>query len=119
MYTSELWPTNIRHSMMGFCSTIGRIGAALAPMAPLLVHTSRNFAITNSIFKQKMIIENESLTISQSQYLEILPYLTFGMMSMIAAILILKLPETLRSKLPDTISEAEKIGHSESIDETS
>lgn len=37
VYTSELWPTNIRNSMMSFCSTIGRIGAALAPMAPLLV----------------------------------------------------------------------------------
>lgn len=38
VYTSELWPTCIRHSMMGMCSTIGRIGAALAPMAPLLVN---------------------------------------------------------------------------------
>lgn len=37
VYTSELWPTSIRHSMMGLCSTIGRIGAAAAPLAPLLV----------------------------------------------------------------------------------
>lgn len=37
VYTSELWPTSIRHSMMGLCSTIGRIGAAFAPIAPLLV----------------------------------------------------------------------------------
>lgn len=37
VYNSELWPTNIRHTVMGFCSTIGRIGSALAPMAPLLV----------------------------------------------------------------------------------
>lgn len=37
VFTSELWPTSIRHSMMSLCSTIGRIGAALAPMAPLLV----------------------------------------------------------------------------------
>ncbi|XP_055316667.1 solute carrier family 22 member 21-like isoform X3 [Sitodiplosis mosellana] len=89
VYTSELWPTNIRHSMMGLCSTIGRIGAALAPMAPLL-----------------------------SQYMEVLPYLTFGLMSLFASILILRLPETLKRKLPDTLSEAEQIGR-ESDDETS
>ncbi|XP_031638860.1 solute carrier family 22 member 3-like [Contarinia nasturtii] len=89
VYTSELWPTSIRHSMMGLCSTIGRIGAACAPMAPLL-----------------------------GVYLEILPYLAFGLMSLIASILILKLPETLKQKLPDTISEAKQIGR-ESDNETS
>lgn len=39
-------------------------------------------------------------------------------MSLIASILILKLPETLKRKLPDTLSEAERIGR-ESLDETS
>lgn len=37
IYTSELWPTNMRHSIMGVCSTMGRIGAMFAPFAPLLV----------------------------------------------------------------------------------
>lgn len=37
IYTSELWPTNMRHSIMGLCSTMGRIGAMGAPFAPLLV----------------------------------------------------------------------------------
>lgn len=37
VYTSELWPTNMRHSIMGLCSTMGRIGAMFAPFAPLLV----------------------------------------------------------------------------------
>lgn len=37
IYTSELWPTNMRHSIMGLCSTMGRIGAMLSPFAPLLV----------------------------------------------------------------------------------
>lgn len=41
VYTSELWPTNIRHSMMGLCSTIGRFGAACAPLTPLLVNIFR------------------------------------------------------------------------------
>lgn len=54
----------------------------------------------------------------QGQYLEVLPYLTFGIMSLLASILILRLPETLKRKLPDTLSEAEQIGR-ESDDETS
>ncbi len=37
IYTSELWPTNMRHSVMGMCSTMGRIGSMLSPFAPLLV----------------------------------------------------------------------------------
>lgn len=37
VYTSELWPTNMRHSIMGLCSTMGRIGSMLSPFAPLLV----------------------------------------------------------------------------------
>lgn len=37
VYTSELWPTDLRHSIVGTCSTMGRIGAMFAPLAPLLV----------------------------------------------------------------------------------
>lgn len=37
VYTSELWPTNLRHSIMSLCSTSGRIGAMLSPLSPLLV----------------------------------------------------------------------------------
>lgn len=32
-----MWPTVLRHSVMGFCSMIGRIGSIAAPMSPLLV----------------------------------------------------------------------------------
>lgn len=37
VYTSELWPTSLRHSMMSLCSSAGRIGSMSAPLAPLLV----------------------------------------------------------------------------------
>lgn len=37
VYTGEMWPTNIRLSVMSFCSTVGRAGAAMAPLTPLLV----------------------------------------------------------------------------------
>lgn len=35
--TTELFPTPLRHSLMGICSTFGRIGSILAPQIPLLV----------------------------------------------------------------------------------
>lgn len=37
VYTSELWPTSVRHSVLSICSMIGRIGSLLAPLTPLLV----------------------------------------------------------------------------------
>lgn len=35
--TSELFPTNLRQSFMGTCSTFGRLGSMIAPQMPLLV----------------------------------------------------------------------------------
>ena len=39
VYTAELFPTNVRHSLLGYCSMFGRIGSMLAPQTPLLVST--------------------------------------------------------------------------------
>ena len=36
----------------------------------------------------------------------LLPFLTFGSLCLVAALLVLNLPETLNTKLPDTIEEA-------------
>ncbi|XP_073954187.1 solute carrier family 22 member 1-like isoform X2 [Choristoneura fumiferana] len=38
MYTSELFPTYTRNSLVALCSSVGRVGALLAPQAPLLVN---------------------------------------------------------------------------------
>lgn len=35
--TAEIFPTNIRATMVSFCSMIGRIGSITAPLTPLLV----------------------------------------------------------------------------------
>ena len=37
LYTSELYPTEFRHSLLAFSSMIGRIGAITAPLTPVLV----------------------------------------------------------------------------------
>ncbi|XP_073955325.1 organic cation transporter protein-like isoform X4 [Choristoneura fumiferana] len=78
IYTSELFPTSARHSLLGFCSMIGRIGSILAPMTPLLM-----------------------------AYMASLPYLVFGVMAGCSGALMLLTPETLRLRLPDTIQQAE------------
>jgi len=79
--TSEIFPTPLRQSLMGACSMFGRIGSMVAPQMPLL----------EKIWKP-------------------LPLLLFGAMGTIAGLLSLLFPETLNTKLPDTIEEAENIG---------
>jgi hypothetical protein len=39
VFTAELFPTELRHSMLGACSMVGRIGSIIAPQTPLLVST--------------------------------------------------------------------------------
>lgn len=36
-FTSEIFPTNVRNSLLSLCSMVGRIGSMLAPQTPLLV----------------------------------------------------------------------------------
>lgn len=38
--TAEMFPTSVRHSMVSYSSTFGRIGSILAPQTPLLVSLS-------------------------------------------------------------------------------
>ncbi|XP_034829216.1 organic cation transporter protein-like [Maniola hyperantus] len=85
IYTSELYPTEYRHTLLGFSSMIGRIGAIFAPLTPAL-----------------MI------------YYHGLPSLLFGGMGIVAGLLVLTQPETLGCKMPDTLAEAEAIGKPES-----
>lgn len=37
IYVSEVFPTNVRQSLLAVCSSTGRIGSTLAPLTPLLV----------------------------------------------------------------------------------
>ncbi|KAJ2951319.1 hypothetical protein O0L34_g5720 [Tuta absoluta] len=80
MYTSELFPTHARHSLLGFCSMVGRIGSIVAPQMPLL-----------------------------AIYVSWLPSVLFGATALVAGSLMLTTPETLNTRLPDTIAEAEQL----------
>ncbi|XP_061720892.1 solute carrier family 22 member 1-like [Cydia pomonella] len=81
MYTSELFPTYTRNSLVAVCSSVGRVGALLAPQAPLLMTYWVGF-----------------------------PPLVFGSLSLLCGVLTLPMPETAGCELPDTIKEAERIG---------
>jgi len=37
IFTAELFPTTLRHSLLGICSMTGRVGSILSPQTPLLV----------------------------------------------------------------------------------
>ncbi|KAF5282998.1 hypothetical protein FQA39_LY04869 [Lamprigera yunnana] len=80
IFTSEMFPTPLRNSLVSMCSMFGRIGAMIAPQIPLLEATWQP-----------------------------LPLVLFGASSVVAGFLALLLPETMNLKLPDTITEAENI----------
>lgn len=81
VYTAELFPTSLRHSLLATCSMFGRIGSMVAPQTPLL-----------------------------ARYMPSLPMLMFGGCAIISGLLILQFPETLDTRLPDTVQEAKDIG---------
>lgn len=81
IYTSELYPTQFRHTLLGFSSMVGRIGSITAPLTPAL-----------------------------AVYWAGIPSVMFGAMGLLAGVLVLTQPETLGCKMPDTLAEAEAIG---------
>nr|XP_026496282.1 solute carrier family 22 member 7-like [Vanessa tameamea] len=85
LYTSELYPTEFRHSLLAFSSMIGRIGSITAPLTPVLMN-----------------------------YWHGIPSILFGGMGIIAGLLVLTQPETTGTKMPDTLAEAEALGRNDS-----
>lgn len=89
VYTTELFPTNLRQGLMGICAACGYIGSMTAPQTPLL-----------------------------ARLMPSLPVILFGGISMLSGSLVLFLPETFNTNLPDTIAEAKNIGrtkHKETV----
>nr|XP_034829499.1 solute carrier family 22 member 16-like [Maniola hyperantus] len=82
IYTAEIFPTKHRHSLMAFAIMVGRIGSVVAPLTPALgASIGRNF-----------------------------PSALFCGFALLAGALVLLAPETLGTKLPDTMEEAALIG---------
>ncbi|XP_063241777.1 organic cation transporter protein [Bacillus rossius redtenbacheri] len=80
VYTAELYPTVMRSAGVGASSTVARVGAMVAPFAPLL-----------------------------DVHMKALPFLLFGGVALLAAFVSFFFPETLGRKLPDTIEEVDKL----------
>ncbi|XP_050349946.1 organic cation transporter protein-like [Nymphalis io] len=80
IYVSEVFPTNVRQSLLAVCSSLGRVGSTLAPLTPLL-----------------------------TLYYDNLPAIFFGSLALVASVLVFSLPETINVPLPDTVEEAERL----------
>ncbi|CAF3626153.1 unnamed protein product [Rotaria sp. Silwood1] len=82
IYANELFPTRIRNTGMGICSMVARIGA--------IVGTTSNDMLTRVWIN--------------------LPTVIYGLLSLLAAIFALILPETLNKTLPQTVEDTEQMG---------
>ncbi|KAL4713919.1 hypothetical protein ACJJTC_015573 [Scirpophaga incertulas] len=81
LYTLELYPTQYRHRLLAFSSMIGRVGSITAP-----------------------------LTLTLATFWSGIPSLMFASMGVLSGLLVLTQPETLQTRLPDTVFEAETLG---------
>ncbi|XP_045131799.1 organic cation transporter protein-like isoform X2 [Portunus trituberculatus] len=86
VFTPEMCPTSVRSTILGMCSTFSRIGSMLAPFS-----------------KQLELVYGP------------LPLLLFGGLSLVAVTLILVMPETHKTELPDTIEEALNLGRTQIV----
>ncbi|XP_042354903.1 solute carrier family 22 member 5-like isoform X2 [Plectropomus leopardus] len=78
-YTAELYPTVLRNTATGTCTTISRVGSCVVPFLLLL-----------------------------GDYFRYLPYITLGTLSVVSAFAALFLPESFGRPLPQTIQEMQK-----------
>ncbi|XP_034657467.1 organic cation transporter protein [Drosophila subobscura] len=76
-FTSEIFPTNVRNSLLSLCSMVGRIGSMLAPQTPLL-----------------------------AKYYVYAPQILFASFALMSGVLTLAFPETADKVLPTTMEEA-------------
>ncbi|XP_048240049.1 organic cation transporter protein-like [Haliotis rufescens] len=88
VYTAELFPTVVRNSGVGVSSFFARIGGMVSPyIADLGVLVGGDLKVA-------------------------LPLIVFGGLSIVAGLLTLFLPETLKRRLPETIEDAKNMRNS-------
>lgn len=88
LYTSELYPTVIRNIGMGSCAFWARVGGVVAPQILALGDLS-----------------HKSISV-----------IIIGVITLVASFLLLLLPETMGTKLPDTILEVEDPNRTDNTD---
>nr|XP_018905230.1 PREDICTED: solute carrier family 22 member 4-like isoform X1 [Bemisia tabaci]XP_018905231.1 PREDICTED: solute carrier family 22 member 4-like isoform X2 [Bemisia tabaci] len=81
VFTIEMFPTELRNSLLGTCSMLGRVGSMIAPQTPLLA----------TYFGTQV------------------PILLFAAVALTAGALASLFPETLHRKLPDTVEDAQNM----------
>uniref|UniRef100_UPI0037E8314F organic cation/carnitine transporter 2-like n=1 Tax=Semicossyphus pulcher TaxID=241346 RepID=UPI0037E8314F len=79
-YIAELYPTVLRNTATGICSTVSRLGSCFAPML-----------------------------LQQSMYYKYLPYIILATMAAVSAFAALFLPESFGKPLPETLQQMPKI----------
>uniref|UniRef100_A0A8C5SNA2 Major facilitator superfamily (MFS) profile domain-containing protein n=1 Tax=Laticauda laticaudata TaxID=8630 RepID=A0A8C5SNA2_LATLA len=78
LFTTELYPTPVRQTGLGFGSTMARVGGMVSPLTKML-----------------------------EDYYSFLPPIVYGVFPITAGIIACLLPETLNVPLPDTIEDVE------------
>uniref|UniRef100_A0A8C6VQK2 Uncharacterized protein n=1 Tax=Naja naja TaxID=35670 RepID=A0A8C6VQK2_NAJNA len=78
LFTTELYPTPVRQTGLGFGSTMARVGGMVSPLTKML-----------------------------EDYYSFLPPIVYGVIPIMAGIIACLLPETLNVPLPDTIEDVE------------
>ncbi|XP_069049766.1 organic cation transporter protein-like isoform X2 [Lepisosteus oculatus] len=80
LYTVEILPTAVRSTGVGLCNTFGRLGCIACPWVIFMADAWKPA-----------------------------PFVLFGTMATGASLLVLRLPETLGRKLPETLEDGEKL----------
>ncbi|XP_034109590.1 solute carrier family 22 member 7-like [Drosophila albomicans] len=88
-FTSEIFPTSCRNSLLSFCSMVGRFGSMLAPQTPLLIN-----------------------------YYKYAPHLLFATFGLLASVIAMFFPETANKVLPTTLEEARALDRSQQMKQT-
>lgn len=93
IFTAELLPTVVRNAALGSCSCAARVGSMLAP------YIAKSGELIGGKFGKAE------------------PLLVFGVLSVVAGLMLLLLPETYGRKLPDTMKEGEEFGRKSDVPE--
>ena len=82
LYSAEMFPTAVRNTALGTCSMVARVGGFMAPFIASL---------------------------GSSEGSTYVPFLIFGISTLLGGSTAILLPETLGTQLPVTIEDAEKL----------